>query len=94
MTSFVLASVANRPTSYPPLDDTCTFCRIIEGKDEAHIVYEDDDVIAFLGETGRTSTVALVADHTVSPQRYLSHPARSHAPRSKAALCQVVRAAG
>lgn len=30
-------------------DPECPFCRIIQGEDEAHKVYENDKVIAILG---------------------------------------------
>ncbi|KAJ9114539.1 hypothetical protein QFC20_001413 [Naganishia adeliensis] len=48
MTSFILRSVQDRPTSYPPIDKQCTFCRIISHRSEAHVVYEDDLCMAFL----------------------------------------------
>lgn len=50
MTSFILRSVQDRPSSYPPIDRNCTFCRIIADKSEAFVVYEDDKCMAFLGE--------------------------------------------
>lgn len=57
MTSFILKSVQDRPTSYPPIDKQCTFCRIISHRSEAHVVYEDDLCMAFLGEMGRVSNL-------------------------------------
>ncbi|KAG7529595.1 hypothetical protein FFLO_05526 [Filobasidium floriforme] len=48
MTSFVLRSVQDRPSSYPARDDNCTFCRIVAEKSGAHVVYEDEDCMAFL----------------------------------------------
>ncbi|GHJ84685.1 hypothetical protein NliqN6_1087 [Naganishia liquefaciens] len=48
MTSFILRSVQDRPSSYPPIDKSCTFCRIIADKSEAFVVYEDDQCMAFL----------------------------------------------
>jgi len=59
MTSFILRSIQDRPPSYPTptnLDQDCTFCTIIQsntgtGKGSgAWVVYEDEDVLAFLGE--------------------------------------------
>ncbi|KAJ9111382.1 hypothetical protein QFC19_001150 [Naganishia cerealis] len=48
MTSFILRSVQDRPPSYPPKDNTCTFCRIISRPSEAYVVYEDENCMAFL----------------------------------------------
>ena len=31
-----------------PEDPDCLFCRIVAGEEHAHIVYEDDDCVAFL----------------------------------------------
>ena len=65
MTSFILQSVQDRPTSYPENPSyssdniqedgslrpgVCPFCDIIIGSGPAWKVYEDSDVVAFLGE--------------------------------------------
>ncbi len=46
-------------------NDNCIFCRIAAGKEEASIVYQDDDVTAFL------DTLPINAGHTlVVPRRH------------------------
>jgi hypothetical protein len=51
MTSFIIKAHEGRPT--PPawaVDTDCAFCRIITGDLPASKVYENDKVIAILGE--------------------------------------------
>ncbi|EIM85879.1 HIT-like protein [Stereum hirsutum FP-91666 SS1] len=50
MTSFMIQDHLNRPVTADWKDDesTCIFCRISRRETTAHIVYEDEKVIAFL----------------------------------------------
>ncbi len=51
MTSFIIKAQANRPVpEFWRADKECVFCRIIRGAAHAHRVYEDNHVVAFLGE--------------------------------------------
>lgn len=50
MTSYILRSVQERNDPYHPMDENCTFCRIVAGKSEAFVVYEDEHCLGFLGE--------------------------------------------
>jgi len=52
MTSFIIKAHENR-SLHPrwDLNPECTFCRIIKRELPASIVYENDQVIAFLGES-------------------------------------------
>ncbi|TDL17707.1 HIT-like protein [Rickenella mellea] len=49
MTSFIIEEQVGRhiPATWKT-DPECPFCRIIQGKDEAHKIYENDKVIAIL----------------------------------------------
>lgn len=51
MTSFIIKSHENRrlPLTWTR-DPECAFCRILKGEIPAGVVYEDDNVIAILGE--------------------------------------------
>lgn len=54
MTSFIVASQIDRPI-HPDWSETadsrCIFCRIVAKQSKAYVVYEDEEVIAFLGES-------------------------------------------
>jgi len=45
----MISQFVDRNPSYI-LDSKCIFCKIIERKEPAYIVYEDEHVVAFLGE--------------------------------------------
>lgn len=51
MTSFMIQDHLNRtvPASWKDDESTCIFCRISRRETTAHILYEDEKVIAFLG---------------------------------------------
>lgn len=55
MTSFMISQFIDRKDPYI-LDDECIFCKIIRRNELAHILYEDEHVIAFLG-TGLTPSI-------------------------------------
>jgi len=58
MTSFMISQFIDRKDAYI-LDDECVFCKIIQRKELAHVLYEDEHVIAFLG-TGLTPSMMKV----------------------------------
>jgi hypothetical protein len=52
MTTYVLATHVDRaihPEWSGSADSRCAFCRIVAKQSRAYVVYEDEDVIAFLG---------------------------------------------
>lgn len=54
MTSFIIKAHEGRPI--PPtwvLDTDCAFCRVVKGELPTSKVYENDKVIAILGELAR-----------------------------------------
>ena len=75
MTSFVLRSVQDRPSSFPARDDNCTFCRIVAEKSGAYVVYEDEDCMAFLGESFAENA------HQISPSAMSNIELMSTLPR-------------
>jgi HIT domain len=52
MTSFIIKAQASRPPipGFWRQDRDCAFCRIIYHAAHAHLIYEDDHVIVFLGK--------------------------------------------
>jgi histidine triad (HIT) family protein len=47
------------------LDPTCTFCNIVRGSESAHVVYEDEDSMAFLdfAPAAEGHTLVIPRDH-------------------------------
>lgn len=43
--------MAEESTSANPVDNSCVFCRIVSGAEPAHVVWDDDSVLAFLDVT-------------------------------------------
>jgi hypothetical protein len=49
MTSFMISAFVDRKLPDKWIDDECTFCKIITRKLPAYILFENDEVIVFLG---------------------------------------------
>jgi hypothetical protein len=60
MTSFMIAQFIDRKVSEAWLDDNCRFCKIIQGVAPAYVVYETDEIIAFLGAAQRIVPFAII----------------------------------
>ncbi|MFD1563505.1 HIT family protein [Haloarchaeobius amylolyticus] len=43
------------------MDETCEFCRLVDGDQSAHVLYEDERTIAFLDRNPATTGHTLVA---------------------------------
>lgn len=49
MTSFMISAFEDRSIPQTWFDEDCVFCKIVAKKTNAFVVWENEDVIAFLG---------------------------------------------
>lgn len=90
MTSFIIQSHVDRsPAPSWAQDDTCAFCRIVQGTAPAAKLYEDDEVIAILGVL--FSVICMSSNVDADVHRYIAIEAGTYTRNTQNSYISTVR---